>query len=352
MAESYPAPDPDTEPPAVLGKMDALIARHRGSGIDPNVPVLTDLDPAEAFGEIPVLTNVEPMVGDDLMFTPEEIRAEAPPIVLAPPAPVWKPTSSAAAEAAGLPAAAAPAEPPELLDLAPEPVAPPPPKPAATLNPPPPVLDFPELLLPSSKPPVAKPAPISAPSPLAGGPLMPDLALNFDFALPDEPAAVAPKPAPVAPVVVAPVPAPVRAPVAPVAPAPAMPSTPVARAASAAPQPLVPSVAAAKTAAAPPVAAAPASQVLVSEDFPELSIEIGPVDAEQTLAAGPAIDPAALTAELMVSLRPEIEKLVRSELARQIAVLHVESLKRTLGALQPQLDKLISGKIEEVLKRH
>ncbi|WP_374357111.1 hypothetical protein, partial [Chitinimonas sp.] len=80
----------DTKPPALLGKMDALIARHRGSGPDLSVPVLTDLAPAAGAGAIPVLTEVDPIIGDELMFTPEEIRPDdfAPPPEPRPPAPV------------------------------------------------------------------------------------------------------------------------------------------------------------------------------------------------------------------------------------------------------------------------
>lgn len=350
MAESYPAPDPDTEPPAVLGKMDALIARHRGSGIDPNVPVLTDLDPADAFGEIPVLTNVAPMVGDDLMFTPDEIRAEFPQELPtnAGPAPVWRHSPDGPpTEVTDLPVVGDAPMLPESPPIVPAPRPAAAARPAASLNPAPPVLDFPELVLPGSKPAVAKLAPAPAPPPVSG-PLMPELALNFDFSLPDEPAATA---LPASP------PAAVPAPMPPIRPAAVAPAT--------TPQALAPAVSAApavppKPVAAPPATVVPAGLVippastsrLVSDEVPELSIELDAAsEALHPSNALPAPDPAELTAAILTSLKPEIEKLVRGELAKQIASLHVEVLKRTMGALQPQLDKLVSGKIEEVLNR-
>ncbi|HEY9100824.1 hypothetical protein [Chitinimonas sp.] len=348
MAESYPPPDPDTEPPAVLGKMDALIARHRGSGVDPNVPVLTDLDPADAFGEIPVLTQVASVVGDDLMFTPDEIRAEYPADTPAAPAPQWRHSPDGPpTEVTSLPVVD---EAPVLPDS--RPIVPPPaatPRPAATLNPAPPVLDFPELVIPADKPAIAKPAPAPAPSPVSG-PLMPELALNFDFSLPDEPATAPAKAAPTSAAPPSIAPASVVRPVAPPpqALAPAISATPQAN-----PAPLVATAAAPAVPAAPFKPLAPAAPVakLVSEEVPELSIELDAADEIHAADALPAPDPAELTAAILTSLKPEIEKLVRGELAKQIASLHVEVLKRTLGALQPQLDKLVSGKIEEVLKR-
>ncbi|WP_139256073.1 hypothetical protein [Chitinimonas taiwanensis] len=295
--------DPDTETPAVLGKTDALIAKHRGQGADPHVPVLTDLAADSALGDIPVLTDIEPIIGDELMFTPEEIRAEHRPAkpaeapiaaapIASPPTPTAKP--------------AAPAEPSsiELLDLTP--VAPS--KPTAPAAAALPEFDFPELTLPTLKP-AASPRPSPAPvtPPLPSGPLMPELALNFDFSPPpeDKPSA-APSPIPAAP------PAPV-----PPSPAPQLaPASPVAS--------------------------------LADDMLNELSIEL---PDEAFPVAMPSIDPAQLAQEVLASLRPEVEKLLRAEMARQVAGLHAEALKRTLGALQPQLDKLVRTRIDEALKQ-
>lgn len=284
MAADFPKLDPDSEAPAVLGKADALIAKHRGQGTEANVPVLTDLVAVPAQGAIPVLTDIAPIVGEELMFTPEEIRAEAPPpkaAELPPAAPsVFAPSRPAPApvEDSSI----------DLLEL-------PPPEPSKPAPPsaPPPAFDFPELTLPDLH--AAPPARTPPPPPAVSGPLMPELALNFDFAPPPDETV---KPS---------APAPVAAPV-------------------------------------PPPTAAPAPAAL-----DELSIEL---PDEAFPVAMSAIDPAALASELLASLKPEVEKLLRAEMARQIAGLHVEALKRTLGALQPQLDKLVRTRIDEALKLH
>lgn len=303
MADDFPMLDPDTETPAVLGKTDALIAKHRGQGADPQVPVLTDLAADSALGDIPVLTDIEPIIGDELMFTPEEIRAEhrptkpaeGPPAAAAPspspPTPMSKP--------------AAPAEPDsiELLDLTP--VAPS--KPTAPAAAALPEFDFPELTLPTLKPAASpRPSPAPAPPPLPSGPLMPELALNFDFSPPpeDKPSA-APSPTPPAAAPVPPSPAPQLKPASPVA-------------------------------------------SLAEDMLNELSIEL---PDEAFPVAMPSIDPAQLAQDVLASLRPEVEKLLRAEMARQVAGLHAEALKRALGALQPQLDKLVRTRIDEALKQ-
>ena len=83
--------------------------------------------------------------------------------------------------------------------------------------------------------------------------------------------------------------------------------------------------------------------------FPaEAPIEISLDDDEDDASA---IDPDALARELLATLQPAMEKLVRAELARQSAALHVEVLKRTLGAIQPQLHALIAAEVEAALKR-
>lgn len=51
-------PDPDSVSP-ILNKMDALMARHRGSALqEEDIPVLTELAPTAVDEEIPVLTEV------------------------------------------------------------------------------------------------------------------------------------------------------------------------------------------------------------------------------------------------------------------------------------------------------
>lgn len=57
-ADRSTTPDPDSVSP-ILNKMDALMARHRGSALqDDDIPVLTELAPAAVDEEIPVLTEV------------------------------------------------------------------------------------------------------------------------------------------------------------------------------------------------------------------------------------------------------------------------------------------------------
>ncbi|GLR15216.1 hypothetical protein GCM10007907_40060 [Chitinimonas prasina] len=380
----FPSLGPDTEPPAVVGKMDALIARHRGSGLNPNVPVLTDLDAGDLSDAIPVLTQVEPVVGDELMFTPEEIRGElpssldslgAPPTRAAAPAPVAAPVAADPVAPSPRPA---PAAPQVAAPVAPPPTAPAPPVEAARPASPAPSFEFPELTIPSLDAPpakeLAKPAvPQSQPhSPLADGPLMPELSLNFDFSPPPEEPRAAPAPAPApavvpaAPLVAAPVaPAPVVAatpqpvPAPAPAPAPVTPAVPATKPAAVPVAPVAPPTAPAVAPAAPvatasPPAMSPASPsprsgvtVLVSDELPELSLELDEDHAEPA----PVLDVAALAQELVAGLKPELERMVRIELGKQLAIVHTESLKRTLGALQPQLDKLIRSRIEDALKK-
>ncbi|WP_269532752.1 hypothetical protein [Chitinimonas sp. BJYL2] len=335
----------DSEEPAVLGKMDALIARHRGTGLDPNVPVLTDLAPATpSQGGIPVLTSVESVFGDDLMFTPDEIRAipANPPAANAPaPAASAPPVAPAASVK---PATATPASPPRpAVPAMPDMIAVPDlnakPKPAVVTAPPAPMFDFPELKLPESKPAAAKPAtPIGPAAPAPGDLLMPELSLNFDFPSPDEPKTAAAKPVP-APAPVPPPPAasptlaPSIAPAPVAAPAVAPRAAPVTAAAMPAPASAVP-------------VTAPAATRLTSDAFPELSLELH----ESPDAQDAVPDVAAMAGSVVDSLRPELERMVRAELTKQLAVLHAEAVKRTLGALQPQLDKLVTSRIDDALK--
>ncbi|QDQ26200.1 hypothetical protein FNU76_07420 [Chitinimonas arctica] len=359
MAEPFFSLDPDNEPPALLGKMDALIARHRGSGLDPNVPVLTDLDAHGAVGDIPVLTHIAGG-DDDLMFTPEEIRND-PPSALESLAPARTPPLGAPARQAAVSVPPPPVPAPAMV-APPVPAKPVEPKPGVVSS-----LDFPELSIPTLKPAEVKPVAINPPSPLSDGPLMPELSLNFDFAPPPEDKSLAPGSAamvPVAAPVPVPAPAPAMAPVpAPIAAAPVTPAAPVS-------PPLNDQMALLAAAmAAPPIPRAvveaereamarPSTLVLVSDEFPDLSIELDDALAlAQAEAAAVAavqaapIDPAVIVAELMGNLRPDIEKLVNAELKRQVTTLYVEALKRTLGSLQPQLDKLITAKVEEALKQ-
>ncbi|MBL8508514.1 MAG: hypothetical protein JNM11_08590, partial [Chitinimonas sp.] len=212
-------------------------------------------------------------------------------------------------------------------------------------------------------------------------PLMPELSLNFEFAPPPEEPRAAPVAAPLP--TVAPAAPLVVAPVAPPAPAPVVAATPQpvpAPAPAPAPAPVTPAVAATKPVPAPvpvapvvpspapvvapaaPVATAPAPAispaspsprsgvtVLVSDELPELSLELDEDHAEP--APAPVLDVAALAQELVAGLKPELERMVRIELGKQLAIVHTESLKRTLGALQPHLDKLIRSRIEDALKK-
>jgi len=307
----------DEEPPAVLGKTDALIARHRGNGPDPSVPVLTDLASTAPAGEIPVLTHVEPIIGEELMFTPEEIRPEdfappaPPPLQHAVTAPSIAPPPTARPQTPPAPTEDLIAVPP--LKPAREPIAAPvpaPAAPAATRHAPPAEFDFPDLTLPTARPAASKPAPapVAPPPSVPAGQLMPELSLNFDFALPaDEPPQVA------------------------------TPAQPV---------PMPPPVAAPPTAVLAPVPATARPAPVPSLSFPdEAPIEISLDDEEP-------VDAEALATELMAKLQPAMEKLVRTELARQSAAINVEVLKRTLGAIQPQLHKLIAAEVEAALKRN
>ncbi|PHV13501.1 hypothetical protein [Chitinimonas sp. BJB300] len=332
----FSLPDSDDDAPNVVGKTDALIARHRGQGHDANVPILTDLAADSTPGGIPILTNVAPMVGDELMFSPEEIRADAR--LSGTPAP----------------ASAAPAKP-----VAPTPAAAPAPKPqepARTAAAPAKAeFDFPELSLPSFTPPARPPSPppaVAAPSPLSDGPLMPELALDFDFTPPpDESSHPAPARPPAAAPVAVPIPIPAPVPIA--APVPAPVAAPVAapavvRVAAPAPTPVAAPVPPPAVVASPPPAPQP-QQFYAADEMVGLSIEL---TDDAFPVARPPIDPAAIAAEVLAGLRPEVEKLLRTEMARQVAVLHAEALKRTMGALQPQLDKLVRTRIEEALKQH
>lgn len=326
MAEPLFSLDMDTEPSPVLGKADALIARHRGTGVDPNVPVLTDLDPAETAGGIPVLTQVASVLDDELMFTPDEIRAEPPSalddmVEVAKPAVAPKPAIPAASPvyAAAAPSVApviAPTAVPDMIEI---PISKPTPK--APVASPSPDFDFPDLAIPVSPKAGIKTAPPLSPAHVVSNtPMMPDLALNFDFAVPgEEPVAAAPiSPAPVV-----------------VKPAPVVLSQPEPV------SPLTPTM--------PPVTSTATSATrLVSDAFPDLSIEL---DAALAEAETPQIDVAALAETLIATLRPEIEALVKQELKCQVTAFYAESVKRTLGTLQPQLDKLIHSHIEEAIKR-
>ena len=91
--------------------------------------------------------------------------------------------------------------------------------------------------------------------------------------------------------------------------------------------------------------------MLVSDELPELSLELDEAHAEPAPAPAPVLDVAALAQELVAGLKPELERMVRIELGKQLAVVHTESLKRTLSALQPQLDKLIRSRLEDALKK-
>jgi len=63
------------------------------------------------------------------------------------------------------------------------------------------------------------------------------------------------------------------------------------------------------------------------------------------------IDIQTMIEEVAGSLYGPMEKLVRAELARQLAGMHVEALKRTIAALQPQLRQMITDAVEEAVKR-
>jgi hypothetical protein len=320
MAELPPL-DMDSEPSPMLGKMDALIARHRGSGPDPSVPVLTDLASAAAPGNIPVLTEVAPVIGDDLMFTPEEIRADdsalAPPPARpsAPqPAPAPLAAQPAAAPAQAAQASARPAIPspsqrptgtPVVEDLiavpplagarrdpATAPAQPAAAKSAQTAPTAPSGFEFPDLPIPSAVP-KPKPAMTSAALPaMPGGQLMPELSLNFNFTEPAD------TPEPTAP--------------APVA------------------------------AAATPATTAIAELADGDDHGLDLSIEAPAPDH---------IDIQTMIEEVSGSLYGPMEKLVRAELARQLAGMHVEALKRTIAALQPQLQQMVANEVEAAVKR-
>jgi hypothetical protein len=129
---------------------------------------------------------------------------------------------------------------------------------------------------------------------MPGGQLMPELSLNFNFTEPAD------------------------------APEPAAPSAPV------------------EISAAAPASAAIAELADEDDLGLELSIEAPAPDH---------IDIQTMIEEVSSSLYGPMEKLVRAELARQLAGMHVEALKRTIAALQPQLQQMVANEVEAAVKR-
>jgi hypothetical protein len=74
----------------------------------------------------------------------------------------------------------------------------------------------------------------------------------------------------------------------------------------------------------------------------ELSLDAPPLDE---------FDAAVVADEVRALLRPEFEKLVRNELAKQLAPLHAEALRRTMGVLLPQFEKMITAHVDAEIKR-
>lgn len=351
----------DSEPsPPIFSKMDALMAKHRGAGPNQSIPVLTEIaspfwNENTAKGKadaIPVLTEVATMIGDDLMFTPDEIRPDETEAPAPAAAPAVEQAQRLAVPAAGREASAA-----QVLTQAP--VAARPAPPAAEKPPVANDFGFPDLRFDDSalNTPAAKSAPpmaASVPKPIANELLMPELKLDFDFAPPPETlgtgtrSAAAPSPA----AVPSPNPGMTRAmmeshtiglridlptesedlpptasvfesatvglridvPPEPVTPPPARPTPPVVAAHAAPPAP-------------PPLAAAT------------------PRPASTMPEAG------ALANELMAALKPEIEKMVRAEMSKQIALLHSAAIKNVLVSLQPKIGPLVAEAVRQVLAR-
>jgi hypothetical protein len=380
------AADLDAALPPLIDKMDALIARHRGLGVNPQIPTLTEIAPQTEHGDIPVLTDVAPTLGDELMFTFEEIR-EAPPVrpaaapkaVPAAAGPAAPPDRPASGETKSLyavrVAAVSPETPPAPIDdlppldfdfIRPAPTAAKAPTPIAAHPPTPP--------MPATEPPLP---PLETQAPEL---LMPEL--TFDFELPSiEPAA------PVPPPVVEPEPpalhvereatvaieVPAAAPLTALplsveeAPLPAaQPEAMVATLAiEATPQAgdelvfLPPSedeidarVAAAETKRAalallriqpPPAVPATPAATITLEDAP---LTVAPAEP-----APPPIDAAAVAAQLLAVLKPEVERMLKVELARQVAALHGEAVQRAFAALHPQLETLIVEQVKRALDR-
>lgn len=379
------AADLDAALPPLIDKMDALIARHRGLGVNPQIPTLTEIAPQTEHGDIPVLTDVAPTLGDELMFTFEEIReapvrpAAAPKAVPAAAGPAAPPDRPASGETKSLyavrVAAVSPETPPAPIDdlppldfdfIRPAPTAAKAPTPIAAHPPTPP--------MPATEPPLP---PLETQAPEL---LMPEL--TFDFELPSiEPAA------PVPPPVVEPEPpalhvereatvaieVPAAAPLTALplsveeAPLPAaQPEAMVATLAiEATPQAgdelvfLPPSedeidarVAAAETKRAalallriqpPPAVPATPAATITLEDAP---LTVAPAEP-----APPPIDAAAVAAQLLAVLKPEVERMLKVELARQVAALHGEAVQRAFAALHPQLETLIVEQVKRALDR-
>ncbi|MFC4161137.1 hypothetical protein [Chitinimonas lacunae] len=474
--------DLDSGLPPLLGKMDALIARHRGSGPNQTIPTLTEIAPITRTGDIPILTDVAPTHGDDLMFTPEEIRPDSFDSTPTPPAPAPAPAATGSAQPAQAPAPRPSPAPTTLADFdlpTFEFAVPPPPAPPPQLNEP--VLDnlsnlsMPELMFdfeaepveeappvpaPQAAPaprvapapipqaaPAPQPAPAPAPIPQAvptpqAAPLAPqvathlatepefsenkatlgeltielpevdlrlaaeaapvisdsdyvdsspevELTLSLDageppapqvidlahkthyathadltISLPEAPRGVRPfvERRPAVPLDTAPdaelppvslTPPPLRAanpalvtPPAVTAPPPPAPAPtvvlPTAAPAVAAPtrEALAPPP---RPAVVPPPALTPAAP-------PPALKTVAPAPLlEPAVPAAPLIDSAALCAQLAAALRPELERMVRSELSRQVATLHTEAVRRSLAHLQPALQKLVEEKVNEAL---
>lgn len=405
MADHRKPAGPD-DTPAIFDQMDALMARHRGSGPDQSIPVLREIavPPGQrnargAPDAIPVLTEVESMIGDDFMFTPEEIHPpeqepayEPPPVSRAPEAPapirqtptlvaVPKPPVVMPADQAPIPMMDAP-----LLPDAPRRAAPPvqsaPPPPSAGSG-----FDFPLLDLdePETKAPAAAPprpvaiVPTPPPRPPVAAPaaapaaqdeqFMPELTLNFDFSLPADDRAKATA----APVHTSMVNSAARADAAEQAEA-------ASRLAASSGYMSAPTVGLSielqpdeEPAPEPP----PAMMSMESQTV-GLRIEVPhaqsgnapgterrasprPGDAAPPPAASaltepaapppPAVDPAALANELMVLLKPHLEKMVRVEMSRQIASIHSAAIKNVLGVLQPKLGPLVAQAVRQVLSK-
>lgn len=401
-----PAGTDDT--PAIFDQMDALMARHRGSGPDQSIPVLREIavPPGQrntrgGSDAIPVLTEVESMIGDDFMFSPEEIHPPEHEPVYEPP-----PAASRAHEAS--PArSVAPVE-PEHIPMLDAPLLPEAPRRAAPVAPPPPApepapapkassfdtgFDFPLLELdePAAKPvaPVRQappPAPVqqaAAPRPTVVAPVppppapaqdeafMPELTLNFDFSPPEENAK-----APATPIVTSMANSAARS-------AEAAQAEAASRLAASSGYMSAPTVglsielpADEEPAPVPPPAmismesqtvglrievphaqsgnppsAERRSSAVTSSPFAAASPVVANEPAQPAAPPPPAVDPAVLANELMVLLKPHLEKMVRVEMSRQIASIHSAAIKNVLSVLQPKLGPLVAQAVRQVLSK-
>ncbi|MBV1775234.1 hypothetical protein KSF73_05850 [Burkholderiaceae bacterium DAT-1] len=354
--------DKDTRQTPVLNKLDALMQKHRGGPSQSGIPVLTELEIATQHDDIPVLSNV--VLADaqddfvDLLFSTEEILGETPqsppasqPVAdtpVAPPSPsrlietvqpVAEQSFESLIEVPALsgresaqtsthhqPSALLPEIAFDLIEddavTALEPqvhaqsyggsVVPPVPAPAPVPEAQDLIVEFDDhtrpLVTPETRS-AAGPETIFSFEPL-------DIMLDDPFAAGDSHPQVEED---VLHIELTPVAAP-------------------------APEPVIPirESVSALNAATPALRSIVAAQLESPTPAPTTSPE--PATEPVELASADA-----LCAALMDEIKPEMHRLVRTELSKQIAVIHQQAVKSVTQAILPELEKLIAAHIADAL---